>query len=197
MSAAYLKIRNISSLSYILNYLKNIENKKDLIVFLDWDDTLVNPDKDKLIEPVIIKELFKYMIDNRIFYAIITGRFYDTVCDDKRRNINEIQYNIQTTMSPILRSLGVDIDRYSTDEHKQTVYKINNEKGVCVGILYMGIFFSGRKGDTIKNYLRQTGIKKSKIIFVDDYEPYLTETTTSIPEIEAFRRIVPYKPLTH
>jgi len=98
MSSAYLKIRNISSLDYILNYLKTIENKKDIIVFLDWDDTLVNPDNDKLIEAEITKELFKYMIDNRIFYAIITGRFYDTVCDDKKRNVFEIQNNIQKTI---------------------------------------------------------------------------------------------------
>lgn len=194
MSSAYLKIRNISSLDYILNYLKSIENKKDLIVFLDWDDTLVNPDHDKLIEPEITKELFKYMMDNKIFYAIITGRFYDTVCDDKKRNVFEIQHNIQTTMSNILKELGVDIDKYSTNEHKQTVYKIFNENNNCVGILYMGIFFSGRKGDTIKNYLRQTNIKKGKIIFVDDYEPYLTETTASVPNIEAFRRMVSYKP---
>lgn len=190
MSSAYLKIRNISSLDYILNYLKSIENKKDLIVFLDWDDTLVNPDNDKLIEPEITKNLFRYMIDNRIFYAIITGRFYDSVCDDKKRNVFEIQHNIQTTISPVLRQLGVDIDKYSTNEHKQTVYKIFNENNGCVGILYMGIFFSGRKGDTIKNYLRQTNIKKGKIIFVDDYEPYLTETTTSVPNIEAFRRMI-------
>jgi len=59
----------------------------------------------------------------------------------------------------------------------------------------MGIFFSSRKGETIKNYLRQTGIKKKDVLFIDDYEPYLIETTRSFPMIKAYRRLVPYKPL--
>lgn len=197
MNSAYFNIRNISSLDHILTYLKSVKDKKDLIVFFDWDDTLVNPDYDTIIEPEITKELFNYMITNRIFWAIITGRFYNTVCDDKQRNIFDIQSNIQRTMAPTLRKLGVDIDKYMTAEHKETVYKINDEYGNCVGILYMGIFFSGRKGDTIKNYLRQTGIRKSTIVFVDDYEPYLIETTTSLPTVMAFRRMVPYTPLTN
>lgn len=190
MTTAYLRIQDVNSLSDILNYIRNVENKKDLIIFLDWDDTLVNPNKNKLIEPKVAKELFKYMIDNRIFYAIITARFYDTVCTNKR-NLNKIRNNIETTIHPILNELGVPVNLFATDEHKKTIYKINNEKNKCVGILYMGIFFSEKKGQTIKNYLRQTGINKNKIVFVDDYEPYLTETTLSVPNIEAFRRIVP------
>lgn len=197
MKSAYLNIKNISSLNYILNYLKSINNKNDVIVFFDWDDTLVNPDNDAIIEPEITKELFDYMTDNQIYWSIITGRFYNTVCDDNKRNIFDIQANIQQTMAPILRKLGVEIDIYMTNEHKQNVYKIYDNKGECVGILYMGIFFSGRKGDTIKNYLRQRGIKKSEILFIDDYEPYLVETTTSLPTVTAFRRKVPYTPLTN
>lgn len=197
MNSSYLKIRNITSLAHILTYLKSVKDKKDIIVFFDWDDTLVNPDYDTIIEPEITKELFSYMLKHRIFWAIITARFYNTACDDKKRNIFDMQANIQQTMNPILRKLGADIDTYTTDKHKQTVYKVYSEQGECVGILYMGIFFSGRKGDTIKNYLRQTGTHKSKVLFIDDYEPFLIETTTSMPNIEAFRRMVPYVPLTN
>lgn len=184
------RIKNIHSLDEILNYIKPVENKKDLIVFLDWDDTLVNPDTHKLIEPKIAKELFSYLIENRIFYCIITGRFPN--CISEKRNLNKIKRNIERTIFPVLKSLGVPVDKYSTDEHKKTIYEINeNEK--CIGILYMGIFFSEKKGKTILNYLKQTGINKNKIILVDDYEPYLKEVTSFDNNIEVFRRIVPYK----
>ena len=97
-------------------------------------------------------------------------------------------------MMPILKKLGARTDLYTTDLHKRAPYKVYDENGRCVGILYMGIFFTGEKGATIKNYLRQTGIRKSRVVFIDDYEPYLIETTSSFPSVEAFRRIVPYTP---
>ncbi|GAG94403.1 unnamed protein product [marine sediment metagenome] len=192
MNSAYLKIQNVDTLKQFLNHLQGIKNKTDLIVFFDWDDTLVNPDNDKIIEPEITKKLFKYMLDNRIFFAIITGRFHDTACHDNKRNLYAMQRNIEITMMPILKKLGVETGLYSTNLHKKKPYKVYNEKGRCVGVLFMGIFFTGEKGATIKNYLRQKNIQKSRVIFIDDYEPYLIETTASFPGVEAFRRIVPY-----
>lgn len=197
MNSAYLKIRNITSLEHILSYLKELENKNDVIIFFDWDDTIVSPDHNTILEPEITKELFSYMLQNKIFFSIITGRFYNTVCDDKKRDLSDIQINIQETIFPVLKQLNINTDVYLSDEHKKIVYKIYDEHKKCVGILYMGIFFSSRKGDTIKNYLRQTNIQKSKILFIDDYEPYLIETTTSLPSIEAFRRMVTYNPVIY
>ncbi len=192
MNPNYLNITNIYSLDSVLSYLKGLKNNNDVIVFLDWDDTLVNPDYDKIIEPEITKELFDYMRNKQIFYSIITGRFQDTVCDDMKRNIFDMQRNIIQTIFPILNKLGIDTNKYHHDLFKQNPYKIYDDKGKCVGVLYMGIFFSGTKGAAIKNYLRQTNIKKNQIIFVDDYEPYLYETTTSLPHIRAFRRLNNY-----
>ena len=56
----------------------------------------------------------------------------------------------------------------------------------------MGIFFSGRKGETIHNYLKQTGLDLPIKIFSDDYEPYLIEVTENVPDIIAFRRHFPH-----
>jgi hypothetical protein len=191
MNSAYLNIKDITSLQEVLTYLQSIEDPNDVAIFLDWDDSLVNPDYDNIIEPEITKKLFDYMQNKGIFFAIITGRFYDTVCDDTKRNIFDMQHNIIHTMFPSLKKLGVNVDRQQTSEFKNTIYKIYNESGICVGVLYMGIFFTGKKGETIKNYLRQTGIKKNIILFVDDYEPYLIETTSSLPNIIAYRRLKP------
>ena len=196
MNQNYLHVTNVSSLGNILAYLKKIKNPDDIIVFFDWDDTLVNPDHDNIIEPEITKKLFDYMKDRQIFYAIITGRFHDTVCDDNKRNIFNMQYNIINTMYPSLNKLGIDTTSFKTDHLKQYPDKIYDEYGKCVGVLYMGIFFSGTKGAAIKNWLRQVEIKKKEIIFIDDYDPYLYEVTTSLPDVTAFRRLVNYIPKT-
>ena len=188
MSEAYLNIRDIYSLNEVLSYIKTVENKDDLIIFFDWDDTLVNPDYDNIIEPEVTKELFDYIRKNKIFYSIITGRFYDTACDENKRNIYEMEHNITTTMHPQLIELGVDISRCITPQFKQTVNRIVDENGNCIGVLYMGIFFTGNKGQTINNYLRMVKMRKKIILFVDDYEPYLTEVTSSVPTVKAFRR---------
>ena len=192
MTSSYFRIMDIDTLDDVLSYLKNVDKKDKISLWLDWDENIINSDNDTIIEPEVTKRLFNYLLENRIFFSIITGRFYDTVCDDKKRNIFDMQYNITTTMYPILKELGVNVARSSTEEHKRTIYKIYNEEGICVGILYMGIIFSHKKGETIKNYLRQTKFNLPHKIFVDDYEPYLLEVTQSVPDIIAFRRHVPY-----
>lgn len=171
MNSNYLRVTNISSLATVLEYIKKVDNPDDIIIFFDWDDTLVNPDYDNIIEPEITKELFNYMKDHKIFYSIITGRYHDTVCDEYKRNIFDMQKNIIQTIYPCLNKLGIDTTKYLSEVFKQHLDKIYDEKGKCIGILYMGIFFSGTKGAAIKNYLRQAGLKKKEIIFIDDYEP--------------------------
>ena len=188
----YAKIKDIYTFNTVLDYLKTIKDKSKISVWLDFDDNIINVDNDTIIEPEATKKLIDYMTKNRIFYCVITGRFHDTSCSDKKRNVFDMQYNIINTMYPTMRQLGIPVDNFNTDKHKQTVYKIYNLNKRCVGILYMGIFFSGEKGATIENYLRQTGLKLPIKIFVDDYEPYLTEAVRNCPNLIAFRRHYPY-----
>ena len=192
MTSAYLNIRNIVSLQTVLDSFKNINNKNDIIAFFDWDDNIINPDDDHIIEPEVTKKLFDYMLKNKIFFSIITGRFQNTVCDDTKIDLKIMYNNIIETIYPTLIKLGLNVSEYLTPQSKDKYDKIRNDKGECVGILYMGIFFSGKKGETIKNYIKQTSINKKYIFFIDDYEPYLMETTKSFPAIIAFRRMVPY-----
>ena len=192
MNTAYSKIVNIDTLADVLLYLKSIKNKSDVSVWLDWDENLINSKTDQLIEPEVTKELFKYMLKHRIHFAIITGRFHDTACNESKRNIFHMQNNITQTIYPTLKILGVDINRYATDRDKKNIYRIYDEKKKCVGILYMGIVFSHEKGAALKNYLAQAHLEYPIKVFVDDYEPYLIEATSSVSDIVAFRRHVPY-----
>lgn len=194
MSSAYLKIRNIRSLQTVLDYIKSVKDKSDLIVFIDIDDTFINSDNNTIIEPKVTKELFDYMLKNKIYFSIITGRFHDTACDDNKRNLTDMYNNIIYTIYPTLVKLGLDVSEYLTEEVRRTVYKIFNDKEECVGILYMGIFFTGRKGETIKNFIEKNNLPYKNILFIDDYEPYLIEATTSYPKIKAYRRMIPYTP---
>lgn len=190
--SSYSKIINIRSLNDILLYLQRLGNTKNVCVWLDWDENIINSSTNEIIEPEVTRKLFDYMISNEIFFSIITGRFHDTVCNDNTRVLKDMEYNIVYTIFPVLKKLGVYADKFVTPESKKHIYKIGTSRGKCVGVLYMGIIFSGNKGQTIKNYLRQTKIKSTHNIFVDDYEPYLTEATKSFPEMTVFRRYVPY-----
>jgi len=177
----------IYTLKNVLSHLQGTKNIKDTIVFLDWDDTLVNPDNDKIIEPRITKQLFDYMLKNKIFFCIITARFWDSVCDDNKRNLFAMQENVEETMHPIIEKLGMNIDSYKSFESQNNYFKVFDEKNECVEILYMGIFFTGNKGDVIKHYSNMIG-KKHKV-FVDDYPIYLNDVITKNPDIVAFKRM--------
>ena len=61
------------------------------------------------------------------FFSIITGRFYDTACDDNKRDLLEMQNNIIYTMYPALKQLGLPIENYNTDNHKSTIHKVCND----------------------------------------------------------------------
>lgn len=191
MNNAYSKIMNINTLGTVLRYLKSIPNKDKVSVWLDWDETIVNSSTNIILENETTKELFKYMMDEKIFFAIITGRFYDTACDEHKRNIFEMQVNIKTTIFPVLEQLGIDTKKFLTPEYTQSVYKIFDENGICIGVMYMGILFSHVKGGAIRNFLRQTGLNLPIKIFVDDFEPYLIESTASVPDLITFRRHLP------
>ena len=191
MSTSYERIINIDTLDDVLSYIKGVDKPDNIAVWLDWDENIINSDSNTIIEPRITKELIRYMQDTNLFFSVITGRFWDTACNDKLRNLEDMQWNILYNMYPVMRQLGIDTERFNNDYYKNTVYKVFDGRE-CVGVLYMGIFFTGQKGKTIKNFLRQMNMNKQVNIFVDDYEPYLHETTTSFPSIVAFRRRYPY-----
>lgn len=194
MSSGYSKIVNTRTLSTVLKYLKTIppEYKNKISLWLDWDETIINSTTNEVLELDATKELLKYAMDNRIFFFIITGRFHDTACDERKRNIFEMQLNIVDTIYPVLNKLGVNTSRYLTNESKQTIYKIY-DKSICIGVMYMGILFSHVKGAAISNYLKQTKLDLPIKIFVDDFEPYLIESTASVPDLITFRRLLPTK----
>ena len=102
-----------------------------------------------------------------------------------------MQHNIINTIFPVLNKLGVNTDKFLTDQCKQNLYKIYDKHNICVGVLYMGILFSHQKGAAIDGYLRQTKMDTPVKVFVDDYEPYLMESTASVPDLVAFRRHLP------
>ncbi len=181
MNTAYTNIKDIKSLKEVLNFIKTQSN--DITVWLDWDDNIIDATNDKVIEPRITKQLFKYLTDNRIWYGIITGRFSDIICKPEPY-LDEIKDNLEKTIFPILDKLGVKTSRFGQNDFEI----ISDENGKCIGILYMGVFFSGDKGLTIRNFLKDTKFENSTKIFVDDYDPYLFEVTSTIPDIVAFRR---------
>ena len=189
--SSYSKIKDINTLATVLEYLKSIKEKNKVSVWLDWDETIVNSSIHQPLEPQIIKEFFKYMMDHKIFFAIITGRFHDTACNENRRNIFNMRENIETTIFPILEELGVDVSPFLTPQSIESLYKIFDESGICIGVMYMGILFSHIKGGAIRNFLRQTKLNLPIKIFVDDFEPYLIESTASVPDLITFRRHLP------
>lgn len=191
MSSSYERIINITTLDDVLSYIKVVDRPDNIAVWLDWDENIINCDSNTIIEPRITKNLIQHMQKNNILFSVITGRFWDTACDDKLRSLEDMQWNILYNIYPVMKQLGINTERFNNDYYKNTIHKVFDDYGTCVGVLYMGIFFTGQKGKTIKNFLRQMNINKPVNIFVDDYEPYLHETTTSFPSIVAFRRRYP------
>lgn len=182
------EIAAVYSLKELHQYLENHPNKKDVMVFFDFDLTLIDDDKDVLLEPQVTKDLFKFLRDNGIDHCVVTARFYDTVCSDKTRELPAMDFNIKHYIHPILEQLGLDVNPYKGKDLKNVVHKIHNDKGECVGVLYRGIFFGDRKGEIIKHYLEEAPFKKSHTIFIDDYDYYLDNVRTHMPSTLTIKR---------
>lgn len=185
-------IKNTNTLGDVLDHVKKHKNKDDLIVFLDFDDTIINARNDKILEPEITKELINYLTTNGIYFSIITGRFYETVCNAEKRELIDMEYNVVETMHPILVELGIDVSTHQTDVFRKDFYEVTDEYGYCVGIVYMGIMFTPHKGPMIKNWMRHTGVKKGSVFFADDFEPYIISVASSLPDAIIFRRFPPH-----
>ena len=107
-------IKSIYSLRELHDLLEKHENKNKLIIYFDIDLTLIQLDNDeneKLIEPEITKKLFEYIIENEILFSFITARFYDIVCNKRKRNLKKIKKDIDESIFPLLEQLGIEIGR--------------------------------------------------------------------------------------
>ena len=194
-----MNCRTVYSLKELHDLLEKHEEKHRLCVFIDLDLTIIkshdeNEEIDVLIEPEVTKELFNYMVNNNIYFAFITGRFYDTVCVAKKRNLREIEKNIFTSIFPILEELGLDISQYKDDSLRDEIHIVRNDRKRCIGILYRGIFFTGNKGETIKQYKKSFNLNDSHpiTIFIDDHDPYLRSVAKHVPDAVILKRNIEY-----
>lgn len=183
-----LEIPTVHSLKELHDYLISHPNKEDIFVFFDFDLTLIDDEKDVLLEPEVTKDLFRYLREAGIYHCIVTARFYNTVCDDDTRELECMDYNIKHYIHPILEQLGMEVHEYQTKDLDKVVHKIYNDDGECVGVMYRGIFFGDKKGEIIKHYLEQSPFNKSQAIFIDDYDPYLENVKSHMPSALVIKR---------
>lgn len=98
--------------------------------------------------------------------------------------------NIESTLFPIFREIGIDISIYDTPEADRNVYYIENNKNEIVGVLYKGIFFGDRKGEIIKNYLNTMGLETlyPHVVLIDDLIENLENARKHVPNIILLKR---------
>lgn len=193
MKRRKVDIRATRTLRDVLNHVKTIADKTDIFVFLDFDDTLIDVNTDQLFEPEVAKELISYLIKEGIHFSVITGRFYETVCDPRKREIKSMEYNVVKTMHPILEELGLDVRGHQTPIMRSEYYEVKDHNDFCVGIVYMGIMFTPHKGPMIKHWMRQTGLHKGALVFADDYDEYISSVANTLPHATIFKRYPPLK----
>tara|TARA_R110002153_G_scaffold271183_1_gene438265 strand:- start:168 stop:761 length:594 start_codon:yes stop_codon:yes gene_type:complete len=188
------KIKSIYSLSELHDLIKKHKHKSKILVCFDIDLTIVREDendKDVLIEPEVTKELFNYLIENNIYFTFVTARFYDCVCNAKKRDLvkDDIKENLEA-LYPIFEDIGIDLTDYKNGKMGDELVLITDEKGRTQGIMYKGILLSGRKGPVIKHYRRIYGLEKSHphTIFIDDVDIYLNSVKKYVPNSLVLRR---------
>ncbi len=187
------KIRSIQSFRELHNLLENHTNKNQVIVYFDIDLTLTYEDENEnelFIEPKATKELFDYILKNNILFSFITARFHDTACNARKRDLNAIKKDIDESIFPTLEFLGIDLTLHKSKELENKFLVVRNRSGKCVGLLYRGIFFSSKKGETIKYYQEEYGLDKTHphVIFVDDLDQYLKSAIRHVPNVTVLRR---------
>ena len=188
------QIKTIYSLKELHDLLEKHPNKDELFIAFDIDMTIVmenENNEDILIEPEITKKLFKFLIDNNIYFTFVTARFYNYVCNDKKREkvVDEMKENIEM-LYPIFEELGMDLTEYKNGNLGEKVEILKDEKGNTQGIIYKGIVLSGKKGPAIKHYRRIFGIDKTHpyTIFIDDLDLYLNSVKKFVPNSLVLRR---------
>jgi hypothetical protein len=189
------RFKHITSLKELLNLIKSHKFPNKLIVFFDLDLTLIQEKddiSDELIEPEITKELFDYILKNKIGFSFVTARFHNTVCSERKRNLKEMRQTIEDGLFPIFEDLGIDCECYKKEINPEAEI-IKNDKGKTVGILFHGIFFGIKKGELIKHYMNEHGLNKTHpfTFFIDDLESNLKNVRKHIPGAIVIRRDLP------
>lgn len=188
------QIKTIHSIAELHKMLLKHPDPNKVLVVLDLDLTLIKEKEDgtdELIEPEVTKKFFTYMLENNIWFLYLTARFFKTVCNAKKRDLDEMTRNIRETLFPIFKELGLDVSLYNKDDDKN-VTVIKSEKGRCIGIIYRGILFGANKGHIIKQFRKMYEADKTHpyTIFVDDIPEYLQGAIKHVPNIIALRRLI-------
>ena len=191
-------VQTIYSLKELHNLLEKHVDLKRLILFLDLDLTLIQEDegdscRDKLIEPQVTKDMFKFLHDNKVWYQFVTARFHDVICNQKKREayLDEIRQNIED-LYVVFEEMGIDCSQYKGNKSEEMEI-IKNERGRTVGMSYKGLLLSGKKGELIKHFRLKYGLHNSHphVIFVDDLIPYLRGVRKHLPNSICLQRCIP------
>ena len=160
----------VRKLSEILPWIKGNEDR--VIVFLDWDQTIVKNSTSSLLDVNDAKKFFGYLDERRIPWRILTGRFSNYVCNPNQK---EVEHGLSIMKRSILEYMYKALDEIGTrkdfnqDPSTYVPMMLNDQ---CVGMSYMGILFGTDKGGVIKSFMENFGNDKRVVdripILVDD-----------------------------
>lgn len=177
---------NVHNMKQLLEIVK-VLNPKNVIIFFDWDNTIVCKHSDKIIEPRDTKDLFAYLQKNKIYFAFVTARFHDHIHDP---NINHdlIVDSVVKTMYPHMNKLGIYIKHVSKHPGSDTV-KYLHHHGEITGLMCMGVLFGMEKGKIIKSYMETFSINKKIVIFIDDQLRFIKNVNAHMPNALLLKRL--------
>jgi hypothetical protein len=193
----------IRTLTQLKDQLEMLPNKSDVVVFFDWDDTLVKSSTKDVLEPAVTKALFKYLDDNIEWY-VLTGRgnYTDKIlalddCNktpERVEQCNRYYFDMMersTTgyMYPALADMGVEIPADLPAPVDPNTYQYIKLGDDIVGIVYMGILYSTDKGRAIEGFMQQNAIDKNFVFFVDDNPTFLKQVQQQNPLYIVLKRI--------
>jgi hypothetical protein len=190
-------VQTIYSLKELHKLLEKHVDLKRLILFLDLDLTLIqedeeNPECDKIIEPQITRDMFKFLHDNKVWYQFVTARFHDVICNQKKREacLDEIRKNIED-LYVVFEDMGIDCSYFRHNKCEE-MEVIKNDKGRTIGAIFKGILLSDKKGELIKHFRLKYGLHNSHphVIFVDDLPTYLRGVKKHIPHSLCLQRCI-------
>lgn len=168
-----INLYEIETLKQLVKYLEE-HKPEEIIVFLDWDQTIVESGTNNIIEPEETKTLFNFLKKRKIPFYIITARFWKNILFPETLNKHELEKSIRETMHKPLGKLDIQI------EENPDIYHVMDNEDI-VGIYYLNILFGAEKGKIIKNFLAaHPEFEKKQVIFVDDHHGYLENVSKHV-----------------
>ena len=165
----------IKSLGQVLPWIE--KNNNNVMVFVDWDQTIVKNNTNIPLDIADAKKFFSFLEKHNVPWRILTGRFSNYVCnsnqEDLKFGLNIMATSIEKYMYSALDTIGARKD-FNTDP---STYVELTLEGKCVGISYMGILFGTQKGAIIKSFMETFGndsrLKNKIPILIDDNLDFL------------------------